>query len=423
MGLENKLRMTGGKLINMKIWGEMPTKPDYEVFLDPVYANPWIEDYVEHQIDYDVRANFLYETDPIEHCHCDVNTFNGELLKPVQYDYTVPDYMNSEDMDRQMTRTASLYVKRKAIKASKNNKSGPFRPSPGWVETPTPMATEAPGPSSQDKVPSSKRADAAVSVKSDLNKFSPKVPCHLRPARKEDMEDVRAIYNWEVANGIQALDVEPLSLADFEGILKKTEEAKMPFIVAVSGAYQSQWSSSQNHIASATQDGTGKILAFGFLTLRQPGLAGSFTGTGRASAKAHVFVHPEYRRKRLGHVCLDKILSTVSTRYSTKGGYEFVNLDDNPTYKYPWQHDRKFYLVSIEFMVPRKQEYGQGKFVPDETELKWFEGFLKRYKFWKVATLDAAHRSRQSYLPEPVWLDTVMFEHICQEGLGFTSNL
>lgn len=420
IGLEHNLHMSsGGKLINTDIWAEKARKPE-EIFLDPVYANPWIEDYVENQIDYDVRADFLYKEDPIVHCHCDVDTFSGKLLNPIQHAYTVPDYMNSESLDRQMTRTASLYVKRKAIKANarKNNGGGPPRPPPGWVDTPTPLSTATPEPPAQKPAQPTERATA----KSDPDPFAPRVPCHVRPAKVEHMDGVRFIYNWEVLNGLQALDTEPLSLADWEGILNKTQDAQLPFVVVISGPYQLQAKSIQRDAGETPAD-VGTVLAFGFLAVRESGLAGSLNGSSRMSVKAHVFVHPGYRRKKLGHVCLDKLLATVSTRYSTKLGYEFVNPDDNPTYKYPWQHERKVFSVFVEYFVPRTRDVAGQRFVADESGLERFERIMTRYGFWKTARLEAAHRSRRTYEPAPVWLDTVMFEHRCQEGLGFTQIL
>lgn len=419
IGLEHSLHVSGGKLINTDIWMEKARKPE-EIFLNPVYANPWIEDYVENQTDYDVCADFLYKEDPIVHCHRDVNTFSGKLLKPVQYDYTVPDYMDSDSTHRQMTSSASLYVQQKTVKPNFRNKnSGQPRRAPVRVNTPpppSPAPEAAPAPQKQSLPVQRPRAETSP------DPFAPRVPCHLRPATRDDMEGVRAIYNWEVLNGIQALDTEPLSLADWEGILKKSQKDKLPFVVAIRGPYQYQGTASQDDAEPVPREElTGKALAFGFLTIRQPGLAGSSSGTSRMSAKAHVFVHPGYRRKKLGHVCLDKLLSTVSTRYATKEGYDFVNIDDNPTYKYPRHHDRKIYSVFVEYFVPRIRERAGAKFSPDETDLKWFERVItSRYGFWKVARLEAAHRSRTTYEPAPIWLDTVMFEHMCQEGLDFT---
>jgi GNAT superfamily N-acetyltransferase len=419
LGLEPTMRMTAGKLINTDIWAGKVRTPG-EAFIDPVFVNPWIEDYVENQTDYDVRANFLYEVDSVIHCHSDVDTYSGELLKPYQHDYTVPDYMNSESQDRQMTATASLFVKRNALNANpRKDRQGPARSRPGRYHAPMPLHIATPVVQAErEPSPPVTRARGD----SDPYPFAPCIPCHVRPAAREDMEGVRTIYNFEVVNGIQALDTEPLSLSNWHGILDKTRDVKLPFVVVVGGTYHVLTSLSHDKKESSLDaDLAGKILAFGFLTVRQPGLAGSFSGSSRMSAKAHVFVHPDYRRKKLGHVCLDKLMSTVSTRYSTKPGYEFVNCDDNPTYKFPRHHDRKFYAVFIDYFVPRSRELGAAKFLPDETELKWFEQVItSRYGFRKVGQLVAANRSRRTYEPSPVWLDTVMFEHLCQENMGFT---
>lgn len=414
---KHRLKAVGNKWVK-NTWEDK--NPD-AAFVDPVYVNPWIEDYVAHQIDYDVRANFLHECNSANHCHCDVDTFTGKLLKPVEYPYSVPDYFNGDSTERQMNRTASLYVKKLTSKGQKKESTRPYRPPADWVDTPL---------STSVREPSVKKLHQSTQVKvketdSEADPFAPLISCHVRPAGREHMPGVQEIYNLEVLNGLQALDTEPLPLSDFEAILSQTQRAKMPFVVALSGPFEPFASGAKTEMTQ--KNGRGMVLAFAFLTIRQPGLAGSFSGTSRMSAKAHVFVHPDYRRKRLGHICLDKILSTVSTRYSTKLGYEFINPDDNPTYKYPWQHDRTFYSIYIEYFVPLKQVQTSAfnpKFAPDNTDLEWFEELMiSRYGFRKEARLDATHRSRRSYQPNPIWLDTVIFEHICQEGLWFTETL
>ncbi|OIW33017.1 hypothetical protein CONLIGDRAFT_711004 [Coniochaeta ligniaria NRRL 30616] len=430
IGEEHGLYMSAdGKLIDTNIWQEKARQPE-TVFVNPAANREWIEDYVENRVDYNVRATFLYEEDSAVHCHSDVNTFSGKLLKPTQYDYTVPDYIKSVAMDRQMNCSANLFCQIRAGKGNKgngrsNNSVGPPPPPPpGWVETPAPVSTTA---SPEATVQKPGQIVVRARADSDTNPFAPRIPCHLRPAKMEHMPGVQSIYNWEVLHGLQATDTEPLSLADWQGILHKSHEEKLPFIVVIGGPYQYQVrdkSYEGTTEQSAQLPITGKVLAFGFLTIRQPGLTGSFNGTSRMSAKAHVFVHPAYRRQKLGHVCFDKLLSTVSTRYSTKLGYDFINVTDNPTYKYPWQHDRKLYSIFVEYLVPRTRADINSRFEPDEKDLKLFAKALKdRYGFWNVGTLQAAHRSRVTYEPAPIWLDLVMFEHMCQEGLGFTRTL
>ncbi|KAB5516929.1 hypothetical protein GE09DRAFT_1158966 [Coniochaeta sp. 2T2.1] len=431
-----------GKLVDTDVWAG-GRQPNSEKFLDPVYHNPWIKDYVKNQVDCDVRADFIYKVDPVVHCHSDVDTFSGELLSPVKHEYTVPDYVNTDNVEHQMTRSSSLFLQKMAANKNRdggnrsnngrgrnnnhgrnNSRARPFRPDPNFTETPPPMSM-VPQDSAPQKQGFAQEHKETEDPSDDEDPFAPRVPCHMRPAHKDDMDGVSQIYNWEVEKGLQALDTKPLTRADWEGILKKTQDAMLPFVVVIRGAYEHKGKSRFDNPSDYPEDEVaGKVIAFGFLSIRQPGLAGSFEGTSRMSAKAMVFVHPGYRHKKLFHICIDKLLSTVSIRYSTKRGYDFINPGDNPTYKYPWQHDRKMYSVIVEYLVPRLPESGGNRFLPDETDLTWFERIMtSNYGFWKVGRLNAAHRSRLSYEPRPIWLDTVMFEHTCQQTMGFTDFL
>ena len=360
------------------------------------------------------------------HWECDVDPNTGLLLRPVDYPSTMVNCLELDKATewRQQNWTSSLLMRRENARLNRAGHQGPPRRHPprGWTETPLgpPEVTQAIKDEPREKP-----------YKPEPNPYAPKIPCHMRPAMTADMEEVREIYNMEVENGLQAGDTEPLSLQDFQKIFETTRELKMPFVVVISGEYQdaakSKAPSAQRpkHGNQRPQGPPPRVLAFGYLSVWEPGLAGSVTGRSRMTARAHVYVHPEHRKKKLGHACLDKLMSTVSYRYSARLACEFIDPTDNPVYKYPRHHDRKYYSVYLHYYVKTKTPPGSGAIdtvnkKDQDKELEWADSYLKEFRFWQKARFEACHRTKPSQLPQPFWLDAVVFEHVCQTDLNFT---
>src|SRR5690606_36535499 len=79
--------------------------------------------------------------------------------------------------------------------------------------------------------PESVPIDKPVIQRPKYHRFVPRVPCHLRPAVKDDMMEACVIYNWEVRYGFQAPDSRIMKPVEFENIFSTTQQLGMPFIV------------------------------------------------------------------------------------------------------------------------------------------------------------------------------------------------
>ncbi|KAL1850714.1 hypothetical protein VTK73DRAFT_9604 [Phialemonium thermophilum] len=379
------------------------------------------------------------------HWYHDIDTNTGLLIPPVEYPHTMVDIrlLDPATAWRQQNWTTGLLVKgrelafRRSMASRKaNGCAGPANdhhvpPQPPAVEgganERVPSTAQPAVASPKPSVDDNKNNDDGEDEDAGWDRYSPKIRCHLRPATPGDMEGVRTIYNFEVENGLQAADTEPLPAAAFHKILATAREAKMPFIVVVSGPYVP---AGATHRESAvfgnsrmgSTPRTGQVLAFGFMSVWEPGLGGDLNGKSRMTARVHVHVHPSHRGKNLGHACLDKLLSTVSYRHAPRGVYDFVNPDEDPVYMQPRHHDRKYYAVMLHHHVrnkcPRSPAAVSQTGALEEKETDRFEDYLQRaFLFYQVAKYEACHRSGGF---APIWIDVVVYKHICQHDLHFT---
>jgi len=218
------------------------------------------------------------------------------------------------------------------------------------------------------------------------------------------MAGALAIYNLEVEKGTQALDVCPLRLEDFLYLLEGSQTNFLPFLVAILGSADGYggprgWQTPGERVGSIET-----VIAFGFLSIYQPGLAGGLNGTSRNSVKANVFVHPGHRRQGVGRSVLDRLMYLSSRRYSPKFGYDYVNPGGQPLYKSVLWSPRQYHRVYIEVLYKKLQE---------DPEKAWYDKLLTRqFRFWEVGKeLDNSHRSvpdQNSY-----WLHKVIYQHDC----------
>jgi hypothetical protein len=461
---KHKLESHNGAWVDTSFWSA--TNEQAAALVDPLYVNPWIQDWAQKDETESVSARFLYEVDSTSHCHSDVNTYTGKLLSPVEYPYTAPDYMTewSDSPHHQMNLTSSLFIQKKMAGRQPRNKRvnappGPPRFNRGWTETVASTVGPHSVPQKEmqqiqelETVPApaeSTGTDAKPqSSETEVDPHQPLVECHIRQAGQQDMQGALGIYNWEVTHGDQALDTQKLSLSDFQGLLKQAQEARLPFIVVIGGPYQEpkttdewkpapaslkKWKAKYPQIkvraktANALPSGDGMVLGFGFITIRQPGLTGSFACTGRKTGLLRTFVHPEYHGKEVDEACMDSLLAMVSHQYSSKLDL-FRNHNNDPIYEPARQLAHDFVVIYLERLVPRLEtvnQTGKAKFVPNHTEIMRMEGHLKtRFTFHKVARLDGTHRidpyESASERDGAEWVDTLVFEHAChRDGLYF----
>lgn len=400
-----------------------PTGRDYdEVFWNNSYLASFIGAWAEG-VSSDVQASF---NDVDEHWKCDVDTSTGDLLQPIVQPETMTDHASIDPASewRRQNWTSALLMRRRTQQRFGNSR----RRKP-------PSCVEDEGPPVMDERFITKVEEYVLETP-EYHHYVPRIPCFLRPAEKYDMESVRLIYNWEVEHGLQALDSQPLLVEDFEKILSTSQQLGMPFIVAARGSAKDLGLTNGNLVFSTfhqvpfnEKDKRGEVLGFAFLSVWQPGLAGSGIGSSRATAKINVFVHPDYRRKKIGFSLLDMLLTAVSDRFSSQSGYDFIDADDSPVYKNTPSRERQYFHLYVSFLVKHKHRTDGNKQLENEqktydNDLAWVKPLLEdRLNFTEVARFEAVHRSPKGRGGPACWLDEVVFEHTCHfDPLGIKED-
>ncbi|KAK3322595.1 hypothetical protein B0H66DRAFT_210106 [Apodospora peruviana] len=422
-------------------WATDDGRDDDDVFITPSFISSfvtaWMADVPDH-----VYATFLEQKFP-EHWKCDVDTNSGRLLSPVEYPDTLVDLatLDPQLSFRRQNFSSSLLIRRKLGQVGENGQTGDRKPVKnrrgqaklprlGSVMPPASVESFGPGIPNRNKVSRVPRST-----------FSPNIPCFLRPAEKKDMGAVATIYNCEVKDGIQTLDSTPVSVQDIEDIFNTTEKLGMPFIVAVRGsardlephkgnAEYSIYTQLAPYVADpldVKQNGT--ILGFAYLSVWEPGIAGNGNGSSRATARINLFVDPKYRRKKIGFSLLDKLIATVSQRFSSESAYDFVDLSNSPVYKHPLGHKRQYFHLYLNYFVKHVHKIEEDSELEREQEtynddFVWVKKLLEeKFNFTEKVRFESVHRSNKLVQGRPVyWLDSVVFEHTCHFDARFTTD-
>ncbi|KAK4459124.1 hypothetical protein QBC42DRAFT_184205, partial [Cladorrhinum samala] len=410
------------------------------------YINPFIEAWMSTVPN--VQVTFLESGTP-DHWNCDVNPATGKLIEPIKFPETLVsnEVLEPEYEFRRVNWTSSLMIRRQVqhlIRDKSENMRARSVAHPIVVE-------EAELVQTQTLEPTANRRPEHVPVPADDGKtygrWVPRMPCFLRPAERVDMEAVAKIYETEMKTGLQVLDSEPLDSDDWEKILANAKEQGMPFIVAVRGNVRklgielnkkkgggniilSQCGSVSEDKKDPHGSRAGEVLGFGFLSIWQPGLAGSTWGASRGAARMHCYVHSDYRRKSIGHAIMSMILDCSSSRFHSENMFDFVDPEDNPVY---WNPERRAdagkgriimcifvgYLVKhtlVAFKNP-KLEIAQKDY---EKDVEW-----ARYLFEEILAcpekcrFDNVYRTAKHREGSQHWLDEILFEHQCQWDVRF----
>ncbi|KAK0738599.1 hypothetical protein B0T18DRAFT_250177 [Schizothecium vesticola] len=383
-------------------------------------------------------STFLEEDVP-NHWHSDVDTYNGRLLRPIHYPETMPCVVeNLSGLDWRRRAWSSTLLERRRAELDERKKRRNGLSIHHCAEIPEKQESEWDQPKEPERDPLGR----LVAKKKDdsprpHNHLSPRVPCYLRPAQESDMEQVAAIYNWEVTEGMQARDSERLLPAAFVYLFHQAQQLGMPFLVAVYGSAKQPGRLQQDNdvLTRCIRDPAstvnpnpkfvGKILGFSYLSVWKPGIFGDLNGSSRATTQVNLFVHPEYRRKRLGTSLFDKIMSTIAPSHFSTDAYDFIDPALNPLYRPYRDHGeglRRFHKVFAMFSVKtkvagphdaqkKKKEEGY------EDDLRWMEELLVgQFRFEKLVRFKMVHRTPRSR-PGPVyWMDEVVFEYECMHG-------
>ncbi|KAL2136579.1 hypothetical protein VTI74DRAFT_2884 [Chaetomium olivicolor] len=415
IGLEHNIHRSDG-IWRKYNWGNPWGRDDDDKFLDTswytVLTTAWMD-----QIPDAVVVKF--EPDIGDHWKCDFDTATGAILPPISYPDTVYQPMVDKEMQwrRENWTSASLAERHHLGRPGRDRGRRRFR---GYEDIQDLFEEDI-----------TIKVETPVYERPEYHPYAPRFPCHLRPAEKGDMSAVRDIYNHEVQRGVQALDTEPLSTEDFETILATCERLGMPFLVAVRGSAREKGFPTKGHFIRSTTKQypfdnnpdahpRGQIVGFAYLSVYQLGLAGSATGTSRASARMHLYVHPDCRRKNVGCSLMDMMLTAVSKCFVSEQAYDFVDAHDREAYHKAKHAKRQFYKLYLSFFVRHKAPtLGDRKLEEDQKgyddDLVWVRNLLvERFGFDELGRFEAAHRSpKRGEGKEVVWLDEVVFEHKC----------
>ncbi|KAI0114907.1 hypothetical protein F4814DRAFT_448743 [Daldinia grandis] len=189
-----------------------------------------------------------------------------------------------------------------------------------------------------------------------------RVPCHLRPAKRNDMVQVAALYNEEMDASYKLPDKRQVSHDKWTSIYDGCRVENMPFFVAVDGWY------------NTAAKNTGPVIAFAVMDVAVRGIFGSYKTYAAPCGKLTVVVHPAYRRQNVCSALLDAVFSCCSTYYSSREGYVFVNEDQDRRYMTPVNNVRQWSYIDIEIVIPS----GSSKREVEQNErLKWVATYLR----------------------------------------------
>jgi GNAT superfamily N-acetyltransferase len=226
------------------------------------------------------------------------------------------------------------------------------------------------------------------------------ISCHLRPVTERDIEAITAIYNQEIADGYKVMDTVPVSSGNFHRIYSQCLDQKMPFVAAIGGWH------------CAADESYPNVMGFGLVTAVDRGISGSYETLSKPGGRLLVIVKPEYRRKKIGTALIDIILSSCSTRYLPKGGYQFVNITQDRTLMRYESNSRKWFYLEMEVMILSVENENKTRQLE---EFQWIWNFLEA----KFCLLLKHYDDRCFFEPlQKRWLDKLTFRHTCR-ALGY----
>ncbi|KAI0550190.1 hypothetical protein F4679DRAFT_594834 [Xylaria curta] len=335
----------------------------------PQHATSFIKTWIMGA--HDVSTTFLSQNIN-DHEDCDVDTFSGVLMSPIEHPRTKTDGLMSCS---QAEKTSSSFMEEFLAKTALKQKTQ--RKTEKQVRV-TAGASEA-------------ETRSMVTEYSNLNEVQ--IPCHLRPATESDIQLIAAIYNREVSEGYKAMDTKPIKPNDFHTVYNRCQIERMPFVVAVEGYH------------GVTDQ---KIIGFALVTELSHGIAGSLETLSSRGGKLLVIVEPEYRQKKVGTALIDLIMTNCTGWYNSKCGCQFVN------YTHDWisnefgRNPRRWWYLEMEVMIlsgVNEETTRKGE------EFQWIWNFLEA----KFDMMLKHYDEKCCYEPRQMkWLDKLTFRRVCR---------
>jgi len=202
---------------------------------------------------------------------------------------------------------------------------------------------------------------------SSPNAIKPGLNVFLRPAAKEDMVQLRDIYNRYIDNAFVVPETDRLTETDMLERWQAIRKANLPFIVA---CQRGELIKARNKRFNGGEDMIlpDKVVGFACAADWSDG-----TCIYRPTMKLEVFVHMEQYMKHIGSCLADKMMALLDPHFVERGGYDIADegLDKVDA-------SRKVSNVLVRYSYEAKKT----------DKLKWLSKWLKtRYGFEQVADL------------------------------------
>ncbi|KAF7902027.1 uncharacterized protein EAF01_007325 [Botrytis porri] len=305
---------------------------------------------------------------------------NVVLSKAPHHEPTIPNILNASDEQKRLHQTAAKDAAAYFQKVERARKA-----------------------QEQSVTASNARYEQQMAEDPEPNTSAPKIEIYLRPATEADIKQILGIYNHYIRESYIPEDQEPITENEILYLIQVTKKEKLPFVVAVKGCIPAK---SANPKVKTKLPQYENIVGFGYTEIRGCGLTGRPNGRSRFTHNLHFYVHPEYTRKGIGGCILDRLLVVSSRAWSSHGGYNWLNPDNNPAYGHGC--GARCHQMIIE--VPIKK---------DDLNYEWMKKFLRN--FWFLDEIRLISIGRTSVLKSPVeWLDVVHFQKELEHSGEFT---
>ncbi|KAF7937584.1 uncharacterized protein EAE98_001898 [Botrytis deweyae] len=305
---------------------------------------------------------------------------NVVLSKAPHHEPTIPDILNASDEQKRLHQTAAKNAAAYFQKVERARKA-----------------------QEQSVIASNAHYERQMAEDPEPNTSAPKIEIYLRPATEADTKQILEIYNHYICESYIPEDQVPVTDNDILYLIQVTKKEKLPFVVAVKGCIPAK---STNPKVKTKLPQYENIVGFGYTENRGCGITGKSNGRSRFTHNLHFYVHPEYTRKGIGGCVLDRLLVVSSRAWSSHGGYNWLNPDNDRSYGHGC--GARCHQLIIE--VPVKK---------DNLDYEWMKKFLRN--FWFLDEIRLISVGRTSVLKSPVeWLDVVHFQKELEHSGEFT---
>ncbi|KUJ20888.1 uncharacterized protein LY89DRAFT_770041 [Mollisia scopiformis] len=202
--------------------------------------------------------------------------------------------------------------------------------------------------------------------------FQPAMEMYLRPAEPKDAAGIAAIYNMAIQSSNIPEDQAPITAEQVAWFITEFKD-KLPFIVAVRGACPKVHST----------DSLEQVIGYARCEPFDFGMVGATDGRSRGTGLLHVYVDPQFRRKRVGYNLMDRLLHILSPGHAYMEGAKWVNPTGS---KYAETAGcGRWHQLFFKFAVFKDR---------DDT-YEWMKSFLYgKFYFKETARLPSAARSK-----------------------------